>query len=54
MSESVLHWPIVITVSIEVFSSFTTNIKKEARSFSCPSVAGTAMSLWGEGEAIEL
>jgi hypothetical protein len=33
MPVSVHHWPFVTTVSIDVFSSFTTNIKKETRSF---------------------
>ncbi len=32
MPVSVHRWPFVTTVSIEVFSSFTTNITKEARS----------------------
>jgi len=33
MPVSVHRWPFVTTVSIDVFSSFTTNIKKETRSF---------------------
>lgn len=29
MSVPVHHWPVVTTISIDIFSSFTTNIKNE-------------------------
>jgi len=53
MFGSVAPLPIVMTVSIEGFPSFTTNIKKEARSFASQIGSGTGNKLVRNGEAME-
>ena len=45
MSAPVHYWPVVTTVSIDVFSPFTTNIRKELRSFVALSDVGTGNKL---------
>lgn len=49
MPDSVHRWPFVTTVSIDVFSSFSTNITKETRSFASLSDAGAGNKLVGGG-----
>ena len=47
MPDSVHRWPFVTTVSIDVFSSFSTNITKETWSFASLSDAGACNKLVG-------
>ena len=47
MPDSVHRWPFVTSVSIDVFSSFSTNITKETRSFASLSDAGAGNKLVG-------
>jgi hypothetical protein len=47
MSVPVHRWSFVTTVSIDVFSSFSTNITKETRSFASLSDAGAGNKLGG-------
>lgn len=53
MSVPVRRLPVVTTVSIDVFLSFTTNIKKEAQSFASRSDVGAENKLAGDDEAME-
>ena len=53
MSVPVHRLLVVTTVSIDVFSSFTTNIKKEARSFVSLSDVGAENKLVGDDEAMK-
>jgi hypothetical protein len=53
MLVSVAPLPVVMTVSIEGFSLFTTNIKKGARSVTSQTGLGAGNKLAGNSEALE-